>query len=512
MALTATATPRVRQDIISLLGVHNAQIFIQSFNRTNLRYFVKKMKASEAFEDMVKLIKSQFRDCSGIIYCFSQKDCENLADKLAKHSISAAPYHAGLDNTTRHATQSSWTDDRIQVICATIAFGMGIDKPDVRFVFHYTIPKSTEGYYQESGRAGRDGLPSTCILYDNISGRNRVRKMILNSENNTFGHSKVALDQFDSIVRYCDNEIDCRRTQLLSYFDEEFNPALCKQHCDNCASGYLPDNRDVTREARQVLSLVHTLYSTKASFKKHWSRTHYISILRGSKSKSLRNHNHHKLDNWGSCASMKAADVDRLITKLCTMGFLKSILYSPGPRQFPFIALVPGNTRKLQGFLARPNAQKITLLFRSRKRARPTVATESETNTWSLKCLNALKAERKAIADQLQTENADVRVWHVLDNKILSNLAFHMPTTRAEFYQVPGAYESMDAQVVDRLLAIIRPIKESRDRVSNGPTPSLTKTPSFGSMNIAPPNSITDPDFHSAPPPIKRRRTKYRFH
>ena len=165
MALTATATPRVRADVVKQLGMSNSKWFLTSFNRNNLQYEVRTKKGKgSCLNDIIALIKSQFQKKSGIVYCFSRKECEDVATELKKNGISAVPYHAGLGGTQRTLMQEQWIKDRAHVVCATIAFGMGIDKPDVRFVIHYALPKSMEGYYQESGRAGRDGRKSTCVL------------------------------------------------------------------------------------------------------------------------------------------------------------------------------------------------------------------------------------------------------------------------------------------------------------------------------------------------------------
>ena len=165
MALTATATPRVRADVVKQLGMSNTKWFLTSFNRNNLQYEVRLKKGKgTTLIDIIALIKKEWPKMSGIVYCFSRKECEDSAFELRKNGVLALPYHAGLGDKERTHAQDQWIKDKVHVVCATIAFGMGIDKPDVRFVIHYSLPKSIEGYYQESGRAGRDGRKSTCIL------------------------------------------------------------------------------------------------------------------------------------------------------------------------------------------------------------------------------------------------------------------------------------------------------------------------------------------------------------
>lgn len=178
MALTATATRRVQSDILKQLCIENCKWFLCSFNRPNLQYFVKpKKSAATAIDDILKTIK-EYRNASGIVYCLSRNDCDTVAQKLCDLGVRAVSYHAGLSDKKRENVQKDWITERFKVICATIAFGMGIDKPDVRYVLHYSIPKSIEGYYQESGRAGRDGEKSICILYYNNRDMMIFRKML----------------------------------------------------------------------------------------------------------------------------------------------------------------------------------------------------------------------------------------------------------------------------------------------------------------------------------------------
>ena len=178
MALTATATPRVRMDILRQLKLTHCKWFLSSFNRSNLKYKVLPKKGASTIEDMRNFIRTQPSTSSGIIYCLSRKECDDVAKKMSAAGIKASAYHAGLADNLRESRQKDWITNKYRVICATIAFGMGIDKPDVRFVLHYSMPKSIEGYYQEAGRAGRDGEIAECILYYNYSDMMRYKKMM----------------------------------------------------------------------------------------------------------------------------------------------------------------------------------------------------------------------------------------------------------------------------------------------------------------------------------------------
>lgn len=240
MALTATAPPKVRDDILDQLRMNKdlAKVFIQSFNRPNLKFEVRD-KSKGCLKDICNMIRANFSKQCGIIYCLSRNDCEQVASNLREQGITSAPYHAGLSDDSRKRVFSAWSRGTFQVVCATIAFGMGIDKSDVRFVIHYSMPKSIEGYYQEAGRAGRDGNFASCILFFSRSDLYRMKSML----NKTgFGRKvedkKRDVGNLQHMIDYVDNKNECRRTILLRYLGENFDSADCIKHlktaCDNC--------------------------------------------------------------------------------------------------------------------------------------------------------------------------------------------------------------------------------------------------------------------------------------
>lgn len=214
LLLTATATRRVQEDILISLGIGRCLTFSQSFNRPNLLYRVEK-KTKQSFQEMVNFITKQYPQESGIIYCLSRKDCERLAERLRAAGLDAEHYHADLAPEERETVQQRWTDGTTKVICATIAFGMGINKPDVRYVIHYSMPKCLENYYQESGRAGRDGEISHCILYYSYADKFRLEALAEKNATNP-QNVKTVKENINRVVEYCENEIDCRRRMQLA--------------------------------------------------------------------------------------------------------------------------------------------------------------------------------------------------------------------------------------------------------------------------------------------------------
>ncbi|GAB0094795.1 DNA helicase [Sergentomyia squamirostris] len=322
IALTATATPRVRIDILKQLNLNNCKWFLSSFNRPNLKYIVAEKKGASTMNTIINMIKSKFPRSCGIVYCLSRKECEQMAMKLMDADIRASAYHAGLADRERERVQQDWITEKIKVVCATIAFGMGIDKPDVRYVFHYSMPKSIEGYYQESGRAGRDGELATCILYYNYADKIRYVNMIQKESSASYEVKQIHIQNLNRMVDYCDNITDCRRSQQLNYFAEHFTREQCLENlesaCDNCLKRNEYKIIDATDVAKEVAKCVRDLCSGRNRF----TILHLVDLFKGCDTKKIKDSMHNATVYHGRLNEWEKSDIKRLFHKMVTDTFL----------------------------------------------------------------------------------------------------------------------------------------------------------------------------------------------
>lgn len=333
MALTATATQEVRADVKVQLGVSSdCATFKQSFNRSNLSYEVRKKPKSIVKDIAAEVKQAPPADRSGIIYCLSQRDCEKVATELVSEGVRAAPYHAGLPADIRERNQHAWTAGGVQVICATLAFGMGINKHNVRFVYHHSMPKNLEGYYQESGRAGRDGRPSRCVLYFSMSDRFRIHNMLqkdIVEKRRSGGYRAGGTGSDDQVARnmeglskmtlYCIDDVECRRATLLAHFDERFDPANCLPQCDNCQhakSGSVVTEADMTQHALGLLNLTGTY--TSMGYRP--SAQYLIEAYKGRRSRVKDNHR--EVEGFGGGKELTDSQVHRILEELARLSAL----------------------------------------------------------------------------------------------------------------------------------------------------------------------------------------------
>jgi ATP-dependent DNA helicase RecQ len=306
IALTATATPKVQHDIQKNLGMLGAAVYKSSFNRENLYYEVRN-KSNNTDKDIIKFIRAQHGK-SGIIYCLSRKKVEELAETLRVNGISVLPYHAGMDSAQRTENQDKFLMEKVQIIVATIAFGMGIDKPDVRFVLHYDMPKSLEGYYQETGRGGRDGGEGQCIAYYAYKDLDKLRKFM---QGKPVAEQEIGNQLLLETQAYAESSV-CRRKLLLHYFGEDYKQDNCGS-CDNCMK---PKK---TVEGQELLSLIlETILMVREKFKAE----HIVDILKGNETSDVKSYQHDELDNFGSASDEEDKFLQAIIRQAMIAGFV----------------------------------------------------------------------------------------------------------------------------------------------------------------------------------------------
>lgn len=331
MALTATANEYVQNDIIKNLKLSNPVMYKQSFNRDNLYYQIIQ-KDKNTVPLITTFIKKLFPDQAGIIYCHSKTSCEKLCTILQKENILCRFYHAGMNQDDRIIVQKEWQNNQVQVIIATVAFGMGIDKSDVRFVFHYTVPRTLENYYQETGRAGRDGFYSYCITFYSLSDIRTLQKMIQRDRNLDKENKLRQLDKLKEVMQYCDDKIHCRRNMVLSYFGETFDPKNCHNNCDNCSRkensqstltgentyhGIKQENKNITSIAKDIIDLVSLIQNERVTV------SYCQDIMRGSKMSKIVRAGHDTLAQHGKGKEFNKLDMERIFFHLITLRILQ---------------------------------------------------------------------------------------------------------------------------------------------------------------------------------------------
>lgn len=306
IALTATATPKVQHDIQKNLGMLDAKVFKSSFNRQNLYYEIRP-KTSSIDKEIIKFIKGM-EGKSGIIYCLSRKKVEELAELLRVNDIKALAYHAGMDSATRSANQDAFLYEKVDVIVATIAFGMGIDKPDVRFVIHYDMPKSLEGYYQETGRAGRDGGEGQCITFYAAKDLQKMEKFI---QNKPVAEQEIGRQLLAETASYAESSM-CRRKTLLHYFGEVYTQDSCG-NCDNCLN---PKKKVEAKD--ELCAVLETISTLKEKFKAEY----IIDVLRGVNSNEVKAYRHNDLEIFGSEEKSDAKFLNAVIRQGVLAGYI----------------------------------------------------------------------------------------------------------------------------------------------------------------------------------------------
>jgi ATP-dependent DNA helicase RecQ len=410
IALTATATPKVQQDIQKNLQMNNATVFKSSFNRSNLFYEVKAKR--NVLKEIVKFVK-QNPGKSGIIYCLSRKKVEEVAEALNLNGVRALPYHAGLESKVRADTQDKFLMEDVDVIVATIAFGMGIDKPDVRYVIHHDMPKSMEGYYQETGRAGRDGGEGVCVAFYSEKDIDKLQKFM---KDKPVSEREIGTQILKEVIDYAESSV-CRRKQLLHYFGENFNEAGCNNMCDNCCAH--KEHFDGEEHLHKVLSLIK-------QFGDKFDDAHIISVLMGNDNPQVHNYEHHLLDVFGSGKEQG----ENLWNSLLRQALLNNYV-SKDIDQYGLLRL----TKLGNSFLDNPHSIRFVM-------NRPMGATDDDDSEEGPKqgggaldaaLLQMLKDLRKKIAKQ-----KGLPPFVIFQDPSLEEMCTHYPITTEELKQISG--------------------------------------------------------------------------
>ena len=446
MALTATATERVRHDILEQLKLRDPQCYVASFDRPNLTYRV--VPKSSPYDQLLDFLENRPND-SGIVYCASRKMADSVAAKLNADGIAAKPYHAGLEAKERAQNQEMFLRDDVRVVSATIAFGMGINKPNVRFVVHYDLPKNIESYYQETGRAGRDGLPSECVLLFSASDVVKQTRFI---EEKSESEARIAREQLRQMVHYAETR-ECRRTTLLRYFAEERPDESCNG-CDNCLNPR--ETFDGTVAAQKFLSCVLRVQQ-KSGFA--FGLNHIVEVLTGADTEPIRQRRHNELSTYGIGRELKRDAWQALGRELLRLGLVE---------------VAPGKFATLQvtatGRAALRDRTAITLTKQVEK---PPAKVKQRAG--EIECDEALFARLRGVRRML-ADARNVPAYVIFSDVALREMARSYPTTPVEFRRIPGVGEQKLKDFAEPFLAAIVDYLEENPRQSFAP-PNETRVP-----------------------------------
>lgn len=443
MALTATATGRVRDDIVKQLRLREPCEYVASFNRPNLAYRV--VPKRDTYAQLREFIRERARE-SGIIYCQSRKGAEGLATKLADDGVAARPYHAGLIDRERAANQEAFLRDDARVICATIAFGMGINKPNVRYVVHYDLPKNLEGYYQETGRAGRDGLPSDCLLFFTPGDAVRYERFI--QEMSSDEEKRIARLQLRQMVQYAECPT-CRRSALLRYFGETYPDENCG-NCDNCAEPR--STYDGTIPTQKLLSTIIRARQASRDGTATFGLNHHVDVLLGNETDRVQRWGHAQLTTFGIGKELTASEWIAVGRELLRLGYLEQ-----SSDQFATVDVTNAGREVLR-------SRSVVMLTRGMAGAGPAKRTRTRKSSASSKSVAAMEAsggdsmlfERLRLLRRELADERNVPAYIVFSDAALREMAAEKPTTEAAFMRIGGVGDKKMADFGDVFLETIR--------------------------------------------------------
>ncbi|WP_229897471.1 DNA helicase RecQ [Streptomyces finlayi] len=438
IALTATATAATHKEITARLGMPNAKHFVASFDRPNIQYRI--VPKVDPKKQLLSFLREEHAGDAGIVYCLSRKSVEATADFLCKQGIEAVPYHAGLDGGTRARNQARFLREEGLVVVATIAFGMGIDKPDVRFVAHLDLPKSVEGYYQETGRAGRDGAPSTAWMAYGLQDVVQQRKMIQSGEGDEAFRRRAA-SHLDAMLALCETA-DCRRGQLLAYFGQEGAPEKCG-NCDNCLTP--PETLDGTVPAQKVLS---TVWRLKQQRRQKFGAGQIVDILLGKKTAKVIQFDHDQLSVFGVGQDLAESEWRGVVRQLLAQGLLAV------EGEYGTLVLtetsgsVLGGEREVR-LRKEPKKVAVARAERSERKAKSAAAV-ADLPTDAAPVFEALRSWRTEQAKEL-----GMPPYVVFNNATLQEIAVRRPSSLAELGEIGGVGEKKLATFGEGVLGVL---------------------------------------------------------
>jgi ATP-dependent DNA helicase RecQ len=436
IALTATATEKVREDIVRNLNLTKAKVFISSFNRDNLHLQVINKK--QAFPKLVHLLQ-KYKNDSVIIYCYSRKETEEITENLKLNGFNAGAYHAGLETNQRKLAQELFIKDKVNIIVATIAFGMGIDKPDVRLVVHYTFPKTLEGYYQEIGRAGRDGLKSDCVLFYTYADT-RKHEFFINQISDKKLHD-TAQEKLDEVLSYCELTT-CRKKYLLKYFGEDLKSDNCRA-CDCCNTVHETFNS--SEIAKKIMSAILRTDS-------RYGKNYVIEVLLGKKTQKIKINKHNKLSVYGLVKDYSVSELTAIISQLISLGYINKT-----DGQYPILSI----STKGMKFL---NSDEILELSKPDKE----VALKKGELDYNDELFNILRDLRRKLA-----EEAGVPPFVVFGDVSLREMAYYFPRDSKSFSKISGVGAKKLDQYGDIFLEVINYFTKMNKLVSPEKTEAI---------------------------------------